>query len=674
MSRAKPRRISRRGRKSREDLHIPLRPGLDYRAQNRILEVTGCKLAEVERIIRNLSHDKYDVIVFRKVLLPYDENTAKARLAYLTKKYHQSFFTQLTQKTVVPDLYLKLYEGEKTRLSSERLYQSLVEAEPIKIYDRSGPGIAKVYEESVERVGLANILPIYGMNIPLVNEEPFLERIPFLVSPEYNSNISSEPMVGINVPTRYVGSPYSYSPFHPEDGGLDSINAVLWSLYADAKLWHFILLDDIDDALAKFSTDGDELFFHNQGLKKKDQLDLLNYPNYKPGCPFPDNHKAFLRSLRYVDAAGVTSQFVVQQAGDIIYVAPGVLHQVINLCTNEAEAVNVGSRLWSGACRQSRKCFCEGCQITHINRPPDLVAHYGISRRSQYVCPYDGCTCAYDLGSDLLQHLTWHSNGNLQTAQTQFSRCVDDPAIDYSSLGKDLTRQDVVTEFVEGSMHDAHHKDTLKKFSVDFVPDTSSSDCDPLSEAPFDPSVADNLNSAISVPRDASKIIVPDGFGEFVNCDSDFKYKTSNSVSPAEALIPTNLDNIAGSALPTSNSKVSDLLTSYTFPSPPANLSTGPSHDLQPPSITDNAVVSGAAAPHFPAPRLPTNKVIKTPVQRPPRKPRLCERCGNQVLGDNLARHLRTCGVPLSCQFCNATVPRRGMKRHLRNCPAARDA
>ncbi|KAJ8685062.1 hypothetical protein QAD02_020855 [Eretmocerus hayati] len=657
-------------------------------------------------LVRLLSAPGFNSIIipmFRKVILPYDKETAQERLKILTKKYRNSFFTQATRETVVRNLYLKLYEGEKTILSSKQLYQSLAEAEPIKIYDRSGPGIAKVYEQSVREIGLSNVLPTYGMNIPMVGENLLLRRMPFLITPEYNSTISSEPMVGINVPTRYVGGPYSYTPMHPEDGGLDSINAVLWSLYADAKLWHFILLDDLDKALVKFTADGTELFNFNASLPAEERLPLLDYPNYKSGCPFPDNHKAFLRSLRYVDEAGVTSQFVIQQAGDIIYVAPGVLHQVINLCTNEAEAVNVGSRLWGGVSRQVRRCYCKGSQIVPIDRPPDYVGHHAISRRFQHECPYDGCICAYDVGSDFREHLLWHNDGDLEAARARFPQFFDGPVVDYFIPGGDLSRHHIVTEYVEGSMLISTVKPALPIEPIRGL-DVSvlRAEFTEVTQGRLSPKPADLPPTSVFVGVEYSDL--DNSVDNDVSASLANHYSVSDmshiSLDPLSG-VPTDFKDagisIPGASAFRNNSSTSSSLTvpslvvvsqvdpdpsvmiaSATVPvSPPLTTSDSPASFLLASEDCDtrNDIISGTpkSKSRF-ATKSPLGRVVKEVKKKSSRRLQTCEKCGRRLVGGHLSRHLRTCGVLMSCEFCGLELPALGLSRHRACCPSRRIA
>ncbi|KAJ8682014.1 hypothetical protein QAD02_017806 [Eretmocerus hayati] len=270
-------------------------------------------------------------------------------------------------------------------------------ATPIPIYDVRASRYVKTYEESLHRIGSGEIKPLYGMNMDLDCKSE-LDDIPFLISDKWNKqNDPSQPMYGINKPSYYVGFPYSYMPFHWEDGGLDSMNYVFACLSKYAKEWHFIINDDVQATIKKFAGDAEI-------MSKEGVLD-----GYRPGCFVPDHHKAFLRTLEYVEETTARSQLVIQQAGDIIYVAPGVPHQVLNLDVNGAVAVSVGSPLWHVCHRLFGTCLCPGNAVKWLCRGTDYYGDVYLRKiRNISTCPGIDCHDTFATKTALNTHILHH--------------------------------------------------------------------------------------------------------------------------------------------------------------------------------------------------------------------------------------------------------------------------
>ncbi|KAJ8685862.1 hypothetical protein QAD02_021655 [Eretmocerus hayati] len=115
--------------------------------------------------------------------------------------------------------------------------------------------LASAHDQCIKKIGTGLVNPMYGMNLQL-NETCYLNNIPFLITPEQNNKISPEdPMIGINRPTKYIVSPFSYTPFHWEDGGCDSVNIVTEGSEPDAELWVFIRNADNDSIQKKYTQD-----------------------------------------------------------------------------------------------------------------------------------------------------------------------------------------------------------------------------------------------------------------------------------------------------------------------------------------------------------------------------------------------------------------------------------
>lgn len=66
--------------------------------------------------------------------------------------------------------------------------------------------------------------PHYGMNLEL--PDCLLEEVPWNIRPSRNKLLGPSPAV--NIPIMYIAGDGSYTPFHPEDGYLDSCNLLCW--------------------------------------------------------------------------------------------------------------------------------------------------------------------------------------------------------------------------------------------------------------------------------------------------------------------------------------------------------------------------------------------------------------------------------------------------------------
>ncbi|KAJ8674544.1 hypothetical protein QAD02_005806 [Eretmocerus hayati] len=178
----------------------------------------------------------------------------------------------------------------------------------------------------------------------------------------------------------------------------------------DAKLWIFIRNADNDSIQKKYTQDTTTMI----------RKEYFPDKSILPGCPWPDCHKIFSRTHEYVSKTKARTEFLVQQVGDVVYVALHVLYQVINLSTNYAEAVNVGSPRWLESNRGFVKCECPGCAIVNIYWPANIYGHVQLYYKETYTCRENGCGNEYHtaeaLGNHLL-HLTW---SNLKQAKIRY--------------------------------------------------------------------------------------------------------------------------------------------------------------------------------------------------------------------------------------------------------------
>ncbi|KAJ8672422.1 hypothetical protein QAD02_003681 [Eretmocerus hayati] len=115
-----------------------------------------------------------------------------------------------------------------------------------------------------------------------------LHDFPLYIDLTVNKHVGR--MVGMNVPTFHMGSRFSWTPSHIEDGGLDSVNIVHYCVGKYAMVWQFISSDDYPRARDAFGEDTMKLCKHKQKPK-----------NFLLGCSQPELHKAFLTSVSHVE-------------------------------------------------------------------------------------------------------------------------------------------------------------------------------------------------------------------------------------------------------------------------------------------------------------------------------------------------------------------------------------
>ncbi|KAJ8677320.1 hypothetical protein QAD02_013107 [Eretmocerus hayati] len=384
----------------------------DTAPETLILEVTTVKgLAALEKYLRDMPEESYayDVIIFRGVL-PQNCKENRRSIRRLCEKYGNLFHHERTRKSSVSGVWIKS-EEVPSKQTPESLYDLLDNMGSVAIFDIEDQAeLASAHDQCIKKIGTGLVNPMYGMNLQL-NETCYLNNIPFLITPEQNNKISPEdPMIGINRPTKYIGSPFSYTPFHWEDGGCDSVNIVTEASEPDAKLWVFIRNADNDSIQKKYTQDTRTM------IRKGDFPD----ESILPGCPWPDCHKIFLRTHEYVSKTKARTEFLVQQVGDVVYVAPHVLHQVINLSTHYAEPVNVGSFRWLESNQGFVKCECPGCAIVNIYRPANIYGRVQLYYKETYTRREDGCGNEYHTAEALRNHLLHHTWNNLEQAKLRY--------------------------------------------------------------------------------------------------------------------------------------------------------------------------------------------------------------------------------------------------------------
>lgn len=211
-----------------------------------------------------------------------------------------------------------------------------------------------------------------------------------------NIDTSNNPFLGIcegiNTAMFYVSSQGSFSEMHVENNDLESFNFVHFNLVGDrdkpSKLWLFVR--DKQRLIERIVADS-EIF----------NLNLENSKNLF-------NHKNIYVTPSYLKKVGVAYDSLVQYPGDIVYVKPGVFHQVLNLNANFAEAINFGSDLWNVMAKNIVSCGCKYDKLTNVQY--NIARIHSVKSRSFKVhdCPFENC----DFYTVNLNNLTNHYKEN----------------------------------------------------------------------------------------------------------------------------------------------------------------------------------------------------------------------------------------------------------------------
>ena len=191
----------------------------------------------------------------------------------------------------------------------------------------------------------------------------YLNEVPLHISPAVNLNLTES--VGINKSTGYFGLDRSFTGMHPEDGNLDSCNGCHCGLGDNSvKVWIFVIAhhrNRFAELLANLV---------KQAKKKNNRM----FPGHDMGCLLILGHKNNLVTIDFLKRHSIEFEVVIQRPGDIIYVAPGIYHQVINFGVTYAEAVNVGGSAWNHSAYLYSPCIYKGKNVEYIE-PNDSGVH-----------------------------------------------------------------------------------------------------------------------------------------------------------------------------------------------------------------------------------------------------------------------------------------------------------
>ena len=219
----------------------------------------------------------------------------------------------------------------------------------------------------------SKFLYIYNCESPPQGAVSCLSGISGHLDPRKNSRI--EEMPGINTSMFYIGCAGSFTELHVEDSIADSANVIHMG---KEKIWMIIDRQEyarINEIVAQKWKDFSDANGDNARLSAE-------------RCVLPLHHKNLVLTPRFLDEHKIRYEFVLQNAGDLLYIRYGVLHQVINVGLNVAEAINVGSDAWNFGNELKMLCPCDDCQLDHVatNTDVDMSVNVGKPKSRAYEC------------------------------------------------------------------------------------------------------------------------------------------------------------------------------------------------------------------------------------------------------------------------------------------------
>ena len=203
-------------------------------------------------------------------------------------------------------------ENKNNRQNRKRLieenHEFLNQARNESDIDFSKKVIEKVFQNANSDVYVS----YYGRDSTIApNGKLFLQTKSSAIYPENENSI-----VGVNTSIWYVGGSGSIISLHVEDGDFASMNVLLKGKH---KIWGFI----------------DKIEFPVLALKVKNYLNIDKEfcIYYNPG---------FIIHHNLLKEWGINIQYVIQEAGDMVYVGEATMHFVVNVGLNIAEVINYG--------------------------------------------------------------------------------------------------------------------------------------------------------------------------------------------------------------------------------------------------------------------------------------------------------------------------------------------
>ncbi|KAJ8674138.1 hypothetical protein QAD02_005400 [Eretmocerus hayati] len=176
------------------------------------------------------------------------------------------------------------------------------------------------------------------------------------VDPSRNGNVKNAP--GINSSFFYISQAGAFGEVHVEDSNLGSFNLVYMNLppiprKVASKFW--LVIKDREKLLKVVRT-------------------LLCKPGMpeEPLCAHILHHKNVYLTIEFLEDYEIGYATFKQFPGDLVYIKPGVFHQVINLSPNFAEAINFGDAEWCKMNELSETCVCKENRFI-VLKPPEGI-------------------------------------------------------------------------------------------------------------------------------------------------------------------------------------------------------------------------------------------------------------------------------------------------------------
>lgn len=120
-------------------------------------------------------------------------------------------------------------------------------------------------------------------------------------------------------------------------------------------------------------------------------------------CPMSLEHKYYMLTPALLRQWQIPYKIVVQYLGDLFFIRSGTYHAVVNMGSNVAEAVNVGSNLWS-ANYESPICQCKENKRKEIQRDRTILYKSTMLKRRLHECAANGCNRLFKRKSDVAKH------------------------------------------------------------------------------------------------------------------------------------------------------------------------------------------------------------------------------------------------------------------------------
>ncbi|KAJ8674815.1 hypothetical protein QAD02_010601 [Eretmocerus hayati] len=227
--------------------------------------------------------------------------------------------------------------------------------------------------------------------------------------PSANPNVAVMP--GINTSMFYVGGINSCSTVHREDGNAASVAIVLDTLdqklrQYPCKLW--VGIPDgqkLEQAISRTvraapSSDESSSSKVSRGRRKKgSHTKKLR----RRRCSRLIHHKTAYVNARFLDRHGIRYFTFRQYVNDVVYVRPGVHHEVIQLTPNCLEAQNFGDAEWQIVTGHESLCGCDEQDVIAIPKNPLNNVRLVQTPNRNHLC--EECGFESTNKSDHLRHL-----------------------------------------------------------------------------------------------------------------------------------------------------------------------------------------------------------------------------------------------------------------------------